>query len=415
MKTAKDFLKQEVEKQLSSARDITRKAEDENRALSPEERELVEGHVKEATTLKARVQELEDNDSLQEQIKALSVNAGSDKPVEKARKNRTIGDAFVESDAYKALLTQGLVGNWATGPVEIEGFKAFGPGGRALYKTVGDNIVDEASSDNELLGAPQVVDGIVPRLTGIEPYKLVVADLFGAGTATTNSIVFLIESLVDDDAYVVAEKAEKPDSYMEFDKTTVSVEKLATFLAISDEMLEDAPQAASYINGRLALFVRRAEEAFLLAKLDDSVSQTAAAADIGGTNIFDAIYAGIVDVRRNGGLEPDSVLIHPVDDAEMTISKTAVDGQYFSGGPYASPSANPWGLRKVVTAAVTQGVAVVGAFREGATVWRRGGLTVDASNSHADFFRKNLTALRAEERLALTVYRPNAFSYVTIP
>jgi HK97 family phage major capsid protein len=52
---------------------------------------------------------------------------------------------------------------------------------------------------------------------------------------------------------------------------------------------------------------------------------------------------------------------------------------------------------------------LVGAFREGAQVWRKGGLTVESSNSHQDYFRKNLVALRAEERIALTVYRPSAF------
>jgi HK97 family phage major capsid protein len=69
-----------------------------------------------------------------------------------------------------------------------------------------------------------------------------------------------------------------------------------------------------------------------------------------------------------------------------------------------------WGKRVVVTEAMDAGTALVGAFGTAAQVFRRGGLTVEASNSHSDYFRKNLTAVRAEERLALAVYRPQAFA-----
>lgn len=407
MKSAKDFLESEVERHVRAARDITRRAEDLGEPMSDSDRAQVEDHVAQATALKARVAELQDGEDMKERLDALS-EAGIKAAPSEAPAARTIGDAFVQSEAYQALKARGLAGRWTTGPIELA--KAFKGG----FKTVGDDIVDEASADNELLGAPQIIPGYQEVITGVHPYVLTVADLFSQGTASTNSIVFLRESLIDDDAYVVAEKASKPTSYIEFDKTTVPVEKLATLLQVSDEMLEDAPAVASYINSRLALFVKRAEEAYLLTKLDDNVSATAAAGDLtGGTTRFDAIFAGIVDVRTNGGLEPDAVILHPIDHAEMTISKDAVNGQYFSGGPYVAPAQNPWGLRAVVTQAQTQNTGIVGAFREGAQVWRRGGLTVEATNSHGTNFALNVTAIRAEERLALTVYRPAAFSYVT--
>ena len=53
------------------------------------------------------------------------------------------------------------------------------------------------------------------------------------------------------------------------------------------------------------------------------------------------------------------------------------------------------------------------AFGQAAQVFRKGGIRVEASNSHSDFFIKNLVAIRAEERLALAVYRPGAFGEVT--
>ena len=38
---------------------------------------------------------------------------------------------------------------------------------------------------------------------------------------------------------------------------------------------------------------------------------------------------------------------------------------------------------------------------------------MQASNSHQDYFIKNLTAIRAEERIALAVMVPAAFGKVT--
>jgi HK97 family phage major capsid protein len=216
-------------------------------------------------------------------------------------------------------------------------------------------------------------------------------------------------------AKTTAEGGAKTPVFVDFTKRTTSIEKIAAFLPISDEMLEDEPQIASYINGRLTVFVKQAEEAYVMNKLLSTAISTADGSDLlGGTNMFDAIAAGILTVQTSAGMDPDAVLIHPVDFWKLATSKDAVDGQYFSGGPYRSPASSPWGIRTVVTREALLGNPLVGAFRDGAVLWRKGGLSVEASNSHSDYFRKDLTALRAEERLGLTVLRPKAFCKVSL-
>jgi hypothetical protein len=61
-----------------------------------------------------------------------------------------------------------------------------------------------------------------------------------------------------------------------------------------------------------------------------------------------------------------------------------------------------------VTPIVGAGTALAGT-RAGATVWSRGGLSVEVTNSHSNYFTKNLLAVRAERRAARTVYRSNAY------
>jgi HK97 family phage major capsid protein len=200
----------------------------------------------------------------------------------------------------------------------------------------------------------------------------------------------------------------KPAAYLNFTKRTVNVEKLAAFLPISEEMLEDEPAIAAYVNTRLRMFVVQAEEARILARLNIGIG-TAGYGELGGNNMLDSVMAGITSVRLEGGLEPDGLIINPTDYAKMAIAKASTGGDYFGGGPFSAFSASPWGLRTVPTAAAAAGSPIVGAFRDGAQIWRKGGLTVEASNSHADYFVRNLVAIRAEERFALAVYRPLAF------
>lgn len=190
---------------------------------------------------------------------------------------------------------------------------------------------------------------------------------------------------------------------------------------MADEFLEDEPALRTYLDTRLNIFVRRAEEEKLLngAGGSDITGLTvnagsATAADVEGINMFDAILAGMTSVRRDGGLEPDGVALNAVTWAKMAAAKAVDSGDYYSGGPYQAAARNPWGLRSVITEAMGDDEVLVGAFREGATVFRRGGITIEASNSHSDYFQKNLTALRAEERLALAIFRPQAFVVCTV-
>jgi len=80
------------------------------------------------------------------------------------------------------------------------------------------------------------------------------------------------------------------------------------------------------------------------------------------------------------------------------------------GPPNAIAEPTLWGVPVATSVAMTQSKFLVGDFRM-AAVWDRMEAVVEISDSHSDYFIKNLLAVRAEERLTLTVFRSDAFIY----
>jgi HK97 family phage major capsid protein len=135
---------------------------------------------------------------------------------------------------------------------------------------------------------------------------------------------------------------------------------------------------------------------------------------------MEGIFNQMTALRSVSFVEPDAVVINPIDWQTIRLGKDSVNGQYYGGGPftgaYGQGPANVselWGLKVVVTNAIAQGTALVGGFQECAQVFRRTGITLEMTNSNVNDFETNLVTLRAEERLALAVYRPAGFGKVT--
>ena len=68
----------------------------------------------------------------------------------------------------------------------------------------------------------------------------------------------------------------------------------------------------------------------------------------------------------------------------------------------------------MVTPAIAAGTALVGAFGTAATLYRKGGVSVEAVNTHADDFTNNMVTIRAEERVALALRQPLGLVKLTL-
>lgn len=249
----------------------------------------------------------------------------------------------------------------------------------------------------------------------------VVADLMLQGTTQAQRIEYYEENSLTNAAAAVAEGDPKPESAMGFTLRGDDVRKIATWVPVTDEALQDVEGFESYIRERLGFMVRRREESQLLSGsgtapeirgiLNRSGLQTQA---IGTDNRLDAVYKAITKVRAVAFAEPTGIVMHPNDWADVRLMREdGTTGGYLFGPPSQAGEDRLWGLEVRITTAMTEGTALVGAFRPHAQVFRKDGIEIAVSSEHSDYFVRNQLAVRAEERLALAVYRPAAFCTVT--
>tara|TARA_Y100000593_G_scaffold5887_1_gene11427 strand:- start:223 stop:600 length:378 start_codon:yes stop_codon:yes gene_type:complete len=109
----------------------------------------------------------------------------------------------------------------------------------------------------------------------------------------------------------------------------------------------------------------------------------------------------------------DAIVLHPSDWEAIELSKDAQDRYLWAGAPGSGAGMSVWRVPVVLTSAISAGTALVGNFRMGCAIHDRENANVRVSESHDNYFAKNMVAILAEERLALCVYRPPAFCEVT--
>lgn len=261
-------------------------------------------------------------------------------------------------------------------------------------------------------------------LRGVQ--RILVMDLLGMSHTNSTNVRYIREVSFTNAATTVAEGATKPEASLSLEQFDAPIRKVAVFTKITDEMLQDFPQLSGYVNMRLPLQVMTAEEEQILTGdgsgsnltgiLQTEGLQTTA---VGAGTATDALYHALTLIRVNAKFEPDGFVIHPSDWETLRLTKDA-NSQYFGGGPFTGAYGQKienveslWGKPVAITTAIPQGTALAGAFRIGAEVIRRMGLIIDFTNSDGTDFVKNVTTIRAETRLGLSVFHTAAFCEVT--
>lgn len=301
---------------------------------------------------------------------------------------------------------------------ESEQFKSFAEnpraGGRAtLHVKDITSATTAAPGSAGALTTPQVVPGIVAPPNQI----LHIRDLIASGTTNGNSIEYIRETGFTNSAGAqTAEGALKAKSDLQFADETVAVRTLAHWVKASRQILDDAAQLESYIGGRLMYGLKLVEDRQLLngdgltGNLKGIIPQATAFADpaaLANYTVMDQLrlaqlQAVMAEYPASGHV------LNPIDWAIMELSKDN-EGRYIIGNPQGTAQPTMWGLPVVTTQAMGVSKFLTGAFNMGAQVFDRMQASIAIATENEDDFVKNMVTILCEERLALAVYRPEAF------
>ena len=406
-------LKQQREASLKAAREIAERAKSETRDLTTDEIAEVDQHLAKADDLEKQIKAAEKSAEVMARIGAIAPGSEAkdgDEPTAAA----SLGEHFVKSVSAEDLARLKSVS-----------------GSTLAVKEWAPSI--KAATDSNATPASLAPWGTLYDNTVVRGFRRpVVSDVFGSGTlGNSNAVTYLVEGSVEGAFATVAEGGAKPQLHFTDPTTrTDALKKIAGFMKFTDEMVEDFPFWQSEINQRGLYLLALAEEnqllngagtgSTVLGLLNRSGVQTEVQAATGDT-AQDAIFRAMTKVQTATGLTADAIIINPADYQALRLSKDA-NGQYFGGGFFSGEYGNGgivaqpplWGLQTIVSAAVAAKTVVVGAFQASTTVYRKGGVRVESTNSHVDDFTNNLITTRIEERVALAVRIPAATVKVTL-
>ena len=303
------------------------------------------------------------------------------------------GQLFVESDPYKKMIENK---SQTSQPIHL----------KSLYTKALDS-----TRHGVLTSAQRVPDIISPPNE-----QLTMRDLLNVAKTGSNAIEFIEETGFTNNAAMQVEGALKAESDITFDIRTQSVKTLAHWIPATRQIIADAPQLQNYVDNRLLYGLELVEQQQILfgtgtgEDLQGIMTHTGIQTSgglAGGDTMVDHIRRSIT-LSTLAGYPSTGIILHPTDWQDIELLKGG-DGHYIWVSVVNGGEQRLWRVPVVVSTAMTEGTFLTGAFGLGAQLWDREEANIRVSESHADYFARNMIAILAEERLCQTIYRPESF------
>lgn len=246
--------------------------------------------------------------------------------------------------------------------------------------------------------------------------RMTIRDLLIPGTTNSNSIEFVRETGFTNNATTVGESMAKPYSDIKFELVNSPVRTVAHLFKASRQILDDVSGLISYIDGRARNGLQLAEENQLLfgngsgsniLGIVPQASSFTPSLSVANATAIDRIRLALLQAVL-AEFPSNGIVLNPIDWASIELTKDN-EGRYIIGNPMDGTTPRLWNLPVVETQAMNVNNFLVGAFNMAAQIFDRMDMEVLISTENNKDFENNMITIRAEERLALAVYRPEAF------
>lgn len=330
---------------------------------------------------------------------------------------KSLGEVVVGDENMANWLKQYEGGRFPVGQSQIQSprveVKSFLSSRQDVLKTLITGVSDTSAG-------PLVFPDFKPLVDSFYERPLTVRDIITVGETSSDTVEYVRVGTPTNAAAAVAEatatsgaSGTKPESALPMARVSETVKTIAHWIPATNRALADAPQLRTLIDNFLRYGLEEELEDQILTgdasgeNFDGVLHVSGTTPQAFDTNILTTTRKARTKVRTVGRARPTAYVMNPLDWESIDLLQDN-EARYYYGGPMNPGSPKLWGLPVVESEGMTQGTAVVADWKL-AILWDRMQTAISMSNSHSDFFIRNLVAILAEFRAAFGVIRPSAF------
>lgn len=328
---------------------------------------------------------------------------------------RTLGQQFMDSSEWKDYIKLVAPNGQISENMRVHSPKLVVPTSIKALITGLDDASGGAFVETDYTGIYEPLGRRPPTIRDIISIRTTQSDLvqYVRQLAHTNAAAPVAEATA-----TAGGSGVKPEGDWTFSPQTTSVKTIAEWAAITKRALADSGQMRGIIDQELRLDLAEEVEDQILT--GDGTGENFLGLDAVSGTLDQAYSSSLLTTARKartlirtvGRAVPTAFVMNPSDWEAFDL---LVDNEtrYYFGGPMALGTPRLWGVPVIESEGQPSGNAWLGDWRK-AVLWDRQEAMISVSDSHSDFFVRNLVAILGELRAAFGVIRPSAFVEVDL-